>query len=517
MDKTWLIVPALALGLGAATAVAAMPAAPAAPELPALAAPPAFDVRPLVAAEPVPERVLSAARASGGARGRVQSTGAAPYEAMIDDFEAVLLDTQKWLYIADGDKDLHGSYFWGLSKCRAKGGTQSLWAVGDGDPSVIPNGRQLRCGDNYPNGAQSTAILALDLTGWSPDVADLRLLFDFWLNTRTEIMDGVAGDGLFVVFVRTLPNGSQEEIVVDALSSEFPQRFWDESREIDLRMLRDVYGQNPNVYNAAGTVALIEFLFVSKDVAGGTKPEGSFIDNVRLEASVPPVTPTPVTPTVGTPGTPVPTTATPTRGPETQTPVPTTVEPTNPPEETGTPDATESATATEGTEETATPTPTRMATPTPTPTMGPKPIFMPITYRDGGAEQLFTPTPDGTGTAVPTQEPVVFGLDEQNGSGVSGQATLIQQGTELRVEITLEGSPFGSHPAHIHVGTCANIGAVAFPLDPVVNGTSVTRLTDAFLAELQGDDHAINLHASAERIDEYIACGDIPKPARRRK
>lgn len=102
------------------------------------------------------------------------------------------------------------------------------------------------------------------------------------------------------------------------------------------------------------------------------------------------------------------------------------------------------------------------------------------------------------------------------------------------------------HPAHIHDGSCANLGGIAFPLNdvtydgmttgnmamggtptadssmstPMAMGetvgsasavpleTSVT-LVDVPLAQIADGQHAINVHLSAEEIDTYIACGDI--------
>ncbi len=80
----------------------------------------------------------------------------------------------------------------------------------------------------------------------------------------------------------------------------------------------------------------------------------------------------------------------------------------------------------------------------------------------------------------------------------------------------------GPHPAHIHAGSCAELGDVVFPLTSVdvVSGetvgsesahpvkTSVTYL-DVSLDEIVAGDHAVNVHLSDEEIGTYIACGDI--------
>ncbi|MBW3632489.1 MAG: cupredoxin domain-containing protein [Chloroflexi bacterium] len=80
------------------------------------------------------------------------------------------------------------------------------------------------------------------------------------------------------------------------------------------------------------------------------------------------------------------------------------------------------------------------------------------------------------------------------------------------------------HPAHIHTGTCAELGDVVAPLTDVAHigddaertgaissipvKTSMT-VVEMPLQEIIDGGHAINVHLSAEEIDVYIACGDI--------
>jgi hypothetical protein len=99
-----------------------------------------------------------------------------------------------------------------------------------------------------------------------------------------------------------------------------------------------------------------------------------------------------------------------------------------------------------------------------------------------------------------------------------------------------------AHPAHIHSGTCAELGDVVFPLEDVsaanvdtapaataemgdaamdatpgamdtgVEGKVVAESTtdvEASLEDIMGAEHAVNVHESAENIGNYIACGDI--------
>lgn len=105
---------------------------------------------------------------------------------------------------------------------------------------------------------------------------------------------------------------------------------------------------------------------------------------------------------------------------------------------------------------------------------------------------------------------VTVQLEEQNDSGVSGEATLTSQGEDkTKVELDLEGGEEGAaHPVHVHAGTCDELGDVEHPLTDVEDGTSETTI-DVPLKELQDGEFAINAHESAEKIDNYVACGVI--------
>jgi hypothetical protein len=96
------------------------------------------------------------------------------------------------------------------------------------------------------------------------------------------------------------------------------------------------------------------------------------------------------------------------------------------------------------------------------------------------------------------------------------------------------------HPAHIHEGSCPDIGDVIFPLNdltpalgpdymeegatPVASpvatdmevgpasavvAESTTTDVDASLDEILEGEHAINVHESPEDMGTYLACGDI--------
>ena len=80
-----------------------------------------------------------------------------------------------------------------------------------------------------------------------------------------------------------------------------------------------------------------------------------------------------------------------------------------------------------------------------------------------------------------------------------------------------------AHPAHIHSGTCDQLGDVVYPLADVAApsgeemgaaGGHVVKISevnhvDVPLQEIIDGGHAINVHESAEEIGIYIACGNI--------
>src|SRR4051812_32663220 len=88
-------------------------------------------------------------------------------------------------------------------------------------------------------------------------------------------------------------------------------------------------------------------------------------------------------------------------------------------------------------------------------------------------------------------------MNEQNGSGENGGATLNGTDSQLTVTLDLSNGPAGPQPAHIHKGTCANLDPVPlYPLNNVVNGRSETTLPIT-LGDLMSGEYAINVHKSA--------------------
>lgn len=107
------------------------------------------------------------------------------------------------------------------------------------------------------------------------------------------------------------------------------------------------------------------------------------------------------------------------------------------------------------------------------------------------------------------QDELTIDLEEIEDSGVSGTATLSSEDGSTTVTIDLSGTPEGgSHPAHIHSGTCDDLGDIVFPLDNVEEGTSETTV-EASIDDILAEEHVVNVHLSEDEISTYVACGEI--------
>jgi plastocyanin len=93
----------------------------------------------------------------------------------------------------------------------------------------------------------------------------------------------------------------------------------------------------------------------------------------------------------------------------------------------------------------------------------------------------------------------------------------------FHLQAQAQDDPDPPHPAHIHSGSCDNLGDIVFPLSDVVLDTAGETFgadsaipvkesetsVEASLSDILSAPHAINIHQSAEEIQIYIACGDI--------
>jgi len=97
-------------------------------------------------------------------------------------------------------------------------------------------------------------------------------------------------------------------------------------------------------------------------------------------------------------------------------------------------------------------------------------------------------------------------VEEVGTSGVSGTALLEENNGMVRVMLRTGGFEEGvPQPAHIHAGSCDELGDIVFPLSNVVDGSSTTTL-ETSLVELTAASHVINIHESADNAKVSVAC-----------
>ncbi len=105
---------------------------------------------------------------------------------------------------------------------------------------------------------------------------------------------------------------------------------------------------------------------------------------------------------------------------------------------------------------------------------------------------------------------VEISLDELNGSGQSGTATLTASGEAIKVVLSIGGGTVKSEKVHIHNGQCGpDLKGVVHGLTDFTGGNSVTTLEGVSLASLQTGGFAVNAHLAGDP-KVYTACGNIP-------
>ena len=109
------------------------------------------------------------------------------------------------------------------------------------------------------------------------------------------------------------------------------------------------------------------------------------------------------------------------------------------------------------------------------------------------------------GNLAAESDSLTISLDEMNGSGQSGFVTLSARGDQTEVVVLATAGI--SALAHIHEGSCAELGGVAHALsDTSVAISSIT--IDATLDSLISGNFAVNLHTDGD-AGVYSSCGDI--------
>jgi len=157
--------------------------------------------------------------------------------------------------------------------------------------------------------------------------------------------------------------------------------------------------------------------------------------------------------------------------------------------------------------------------------------FEELTSYDGyinvhlSAEELGTIVAQGDiGQNALTGESLSYDLDERAVEGISGAVMFEERmNGEALATIMLDGTPAGGmHPAHIHMNTAAESGAIAFTFNPVdgdtgMSMTNVSELDDEETAFMYSDimdyDGYVNVHLSATDLGTIVAQGDIGQNA----
>lgn len=109
------------------------------------------------------------------------------------------------------------------------------------------------------------------------------------------------------------------------------------------------------------------------------------------------------------------------------------------------------------------------------------------------------------------QDTVTIDMKEVDGSGQAGSADITTDGDEqvivsIEIDAGEEGVP---QPAHIHEGSCQDLGDVAYPLENVEDGVSESTV-EVGMSELLAGEYAINVHLSEEEAGTYVSCGTLP-------
>ena len=125
----------------------------------------------------------------------------------------------------------------------------------------------------------------------------------------------------------------------------------------------------------------------------------------------------------------------------------------------------------------------------------------------------------GTATASPSPSPQIgFDMVPQNGSHVAG-AGQVEKGTgSFIVTIRLTGLPPGSsHVSHVHAGTCAAPGGIAFALQEVIadsSGAATTTSTVLTTYSVPTSGWYVNVHHGPDFTESESApsawCGNLP-------
>lgn len=114
--------------------------------------------------------------------------------------------------------------------------------------------------------------------------------------------------------------------------------------------------------------------------------------------------------------------------------------------------------------------------------------------------------------SVASQALDIVPISEVGGSGVFGDATLLDNGDGTTTVDILVSGVTGDHPTTIRRGRCTNPGSTVYTLEPIAaDGTSVTEIDVALGEFLTGGPWSVMIRRSTAAAAPTIACGTIEK------
>jgi hypothetical protein len=126
---------------------------------------------------------------------------------------------------------------------------------------------------------------------------------------------------------------------------------------------------------------------------------------------------------------------------------------------------------------------------------------------ESGAANSASPKPSAT-----------FTMGQMNASGVTGTGQVYKGAGTFTVSIQLHGmEPKSEHVSHVHIGSCAKPGDIAYALLTVVADAQGNATATSVVAEyysMPATGWYVNVHQGEDLTEaEYlpsIACGDLP-------
>jgi hypothetical protein len=118
--------------------------------------------------------------------------------------------------------------------------------------------------------------------------------------------------------------------------------------------------------------------------------------------------------------------------------------------------------------------------------------------------------------STPTIATTTYNLKVKDQLGISGTVTFTQtSATVTTIDIVVAGSDAEYHPAHIHLNSSVEGGAIALSLNPVIGGKSSTTVTaldngsSINYSQLLDFDGYLNVHQSSSNLGIIIGQTDI--------